>query len=66
VHLAGEGPLLLGKSDKVLSVDELERALVRPSSKEEMRELYAAAYRLVRAQIRAVGEAVVWRRVGGY
>lgn len=66
VHLAGEGPLLLGKSAKVLSEDELERALARPSSKEEMRELYAAAYRLVKAQIRARGEAAMWRRVAGY
>jgi stage II sporulation protein D len=64
VHLAGEGPMLLRFSPKSKwTREELERKLARPSSAEEMRALYAAAYNEVRALIRTEGEANIWRRV---
>ena len=64
VHLAGEGPMLLRFRQKSkLTREELERKLVRPTSAEEMRALYAAAYNEVRALIRTEGEANIWRRV---
>lgn len=63
-HIAGEGAMLLQVEIKEqLSVDELERRLSQPGSAEEMRALYAAAYREVSALIKAEGEAGVWRRV---
>jgi stage II sporulation protein D len=65
-HVAGEGGMLARfESKKKLARDELEHKLVRPASAEEMRTLYAAAYREVRALIDAEGEAGVWRRVVG-
>ena len=64
VHVAGEGALLARAAPKQkLSREEVERRLERPSSAEEMRALYAAAYNEVRALIRTEGEANVWRRV---
>lgn len=63
-HIAGEGALLAHDEMKTkLSIDELESRLSQPASAEEMRELYAAAYREVWALIRTEGEAEVWRRV---
>jgi stage II sporulation protein D len=65
-HVAGEGGMLARfESKKKLARDELEHKLVRPASAEEMRTLYAAAYREVRALIDAEGESAVWRRVTG-
>ena len=63
-HIAGEGIMLSREeSSAKLSIDELERRLTQPASAEEMRSLYAAAYREVSALIRAEGESSVWRRV---
>jgi SpoIID/LytB domain protein len=64
ISFAGEGPMLRRFASKTrLSLDELERRLARPRSAGEMRELYAAAYREVRALIQRDGEASVWRRL---
>lgn len=63
-HIAGEGLLLTKEESKEqISVDELERRLKQPASAEEMRFLYAAAYREVSTLIRTEGEASVWRRL---
>lgn len=63
-HIAGEGAMLSHvETNEQLSIDELERRLLLPGSAEEMRSLYAAAYREVAALIRADGEASVWRRI---
>jgi hypothetical protein len=62
-HIAGEGALLAHDEETKLTIDEIERRLNQPASPEEMRALYAAAYREVWALIRAEGEAEVWRRV---
>jgi hypothetical protein len=64
VYVAGEGAMLAPfNPGSKWSRDELERRLARPASAEEMRALYAASYKEVRALIRAEGEASVWRRV---
>lgn len=64
IYVAGEGAMLARFDPKVKwSREELERKLERPSSAEEMRALYAASYKEVRALIRAEGEASVWLRV---
>ena len=64
ISFAGEGRLLERFRSKTrLSLDELERRLASPGSADEMRELYAAAYREVRALIQREGEASVWRRL---
>ena len=64
VHMAGEGAMLARAGAKQKwTREEIERRLERPASVEEMRALYAAAYREVRALIRAEGESNVWRRV---
>ena len=63
-HIAGEGAMLEREhGNEEISVDELERRLTQPASPEDMRLLYAAAYREVSALIRAEGEASVWRRL---
>jgi stage II sporulation protein D len=65
IQFAGEGPMLLRfESNERLPVDELERKLAHPGSAAEMRSLYAAAYRAVRALIQKEGEPGAWRRVG--
>jgi hypothetical protein len=65
IQFAGEGPMLLRfESGTRLSLEELERKLARPGSAGEMRSLYAAAYRAVRALIQKEGEPGVWHRVG--
>jgi hypothetical protein len=67
IHVAGEAAKLPHIENKTtLSQEELERRLARPASVAEMRELYAMAYREVRAMIQAEGEAVVWRRVARF
>jgi hypothetical protein len=67
IHLAGEAAKLPRIEDKKnLSREELERKLARPASVAEMRELYAMAYREVRAMIQAEGESAVWRRVARF
>jgi stage II sporulation protein D len=63
VYAAGEGPQLARSAPRQkISPDELERMLARPGSPQEMRALYAAAYREVGELIRREGEASVWRR----
>jgi stage II sporulation protein D len=64
-YAAGEGALLahVAAPSKRLTTDELEQQLAQPASATEMRTLYAAAYREVRALIGKEGEASVWRRV---
>lgn len=67
VHVAGEGPLLLRFEQKNAPPRaEIERQLSQiASTPEEMRSLYAAAYREVSALIRREGESSLWRRVAG-
>ena len=63
-YVAGEGAMLERFATQTkLTTGELERRLAHPSSRQEMRALYAAAYREVRTLIRQEGEANVWRRV---
>ncbi len=60
---AGEGRALAQvKLKEQLTLDELERRLSRPAAALETRELYARAYREVRALIQTDGEAAVWQR----
>jgi len=63
IYVAGEGPQLARNAPRQkISPDELEQKLARPGSPQEMRALYAAAYREVSELIRREGEASVWRR----
>jgi hypothetical protein len=64
IMFAGEGPSLERfRPKRRLTLDELERRLVRPVSASDIRTLYADAYSEVRALIRAEGEPSVWRRI---
>ncbi|HZS08894.1 MAG TPA: SpoIID/LytB domain-containing protein [Blastocatellia bacterium] len=64
IHVAGEGRSYANlPRNTTLSPEELEQKLARPASAQEMRELYAAAWREVSGIIRAEGEAKVWQRV---
>ncbi len=64
IHLAGEGARYAQvQSKKKLSSDELEKKLASPASAQEMRELYAAAWREVRVMMRAEGLSKIWQRV---
>lgn len=64
IHLSGEGKELLKVELKTkLTIDEIEKRLASPSSYEEMRALYAAAYREVLSIIRNEGESALWRRI---
>jgi stage II sporulation protein D len=64
IHVAGEGRWIgRYRGKRKLTSDEIERLLERPSSDQELRELYAAAYDEVVALIRKEGESVVWRRL---
>ena len=69
IHVAGEGGALtrgVATSRQTRpSADELNRRLEHPGSAEEMRALYAAAYREVLEMIHKEGESSVWRRVKG-
>jgi SpoIID/LytB domain protein len=61
-YVAGEGPLLSrAGSARRIQTDELERRLASPTSAEDARALYAAAYAEVSALIRREGEAAAWR-----
>lgn len=63
VYAAGEGPQLArGAPRQTIPTDELESRLARPASPQEMRALYAAAYRAVSELIRREGEASAWQR----
>ncbi|MDQ3746651.1 MAG: SpoIID/LytB domain-containing protein, partial [Acidobacteriota bacterium] len=63
VYAAGEGPQLARSAPRqTIPTDELESRLARPASPQEMRALYAAAYRAVSELIRREGEASAWQR----
>ncbi|HVF48892.1 MAG TPA: SpoIID/LytB domain-containing protein [Pyrinomonadaceae bacterium] len=63
-YVAGEGALLSRSAPRTkIPPVELERKLQQPASAQEMRTLYAAAFREVSALIRSVGEANLWRRI---
>ncbi len=63
-YTAGEGALLLSANpSQKLSTAELELKFAQPAAAQEMRALYAAAYRVVSALVQQEGEASVWRRV---
>ena len=63
-YAAGEGAHVARTTPtEKLSTAELEQRLAQPSSAQEMRALYAAAYRAVLALVQQEGEANVWRRV---
>lgn len=64
VHLAGEGEMVARYQPKSsMSVEAVEQALASAKSAAEMRNAYAAAYRVVKELIQAEGEAKVWQRV---
>ncbi len=64
LYLAGEGPTISRYAPKAkLTTDELEKKLERPSSQQEMRALYAEAYRSVFDLIRTEGEADAWKKL---
>ena len=66
IYVAGEGAQLARSASQLnLTRDELTERLERPSSPEEMRSLYFAAYREVQKLIRTEGEASIWRRAFG-
>jgi stage II sporulation protein D len=63
LHLAGEGQLISRSSHKnKIEISELEHQLTRPSSADQMRTAYAAAYNAVMRLIQTEGESSVWRR----
>jgi SpoIID/LytB domain protein len=61
IHFAGEGRLYAAGKEKVAQ-DELDKRLTNPATPQEMRVLYAAAYREVTALMRAEGEPKVWQK----
>jgi SpoIID/LytB domain protein len=64
IYVAGEGAMFTRFETKgELSTDVLEQRLISPASAEDMRALYATAYRRVQALIRSEGESKVWRLV---
>ena len=67
VFVSGEGASLARRAPKSdIALDVLGERLARPGSPEEMRALYAAAYRAVSALVAREGEEGVWRRVANY
>src|SRR5215471_17291064 len=64
IYLAGEGEMISRYlKRRLLSDEELEQRLERPSSQEEMRSLYAQAYISVAGHVRSEGEAALWKRL---
>lgn len=64
IHVAGEGAHLARFETKErLSTEVIEQRLALAVSAQEMRALYAAAYRQVQALVSSEGESSVWRRV---
>lgn len=64
IHFAGEGPMIARYDTKrKLSLEDLERELASARSSQQMRSLYAAAYRAVNQLIASEGEPPTWRRV---
>jgi hypothetical protein len=66
IQLAGEGETIKQYLKRgMLSDDELEKRLERPTSQQDMRGLYAHAYISVARMVREQGEASVWRKLAG-
>jgi hypothetical protein len=64
LYYSGEGAGLLKTVKKIkISTDELEKKLDASPSSDEMRGLYAAAFREVSAIINKEGEAGLWKRI---
>jgi SpoIID/LytB domain protein len=65
IHCAGEAKFYAGErqAERKMSLAELEGKLSRPGSSQEMKQLYALAWREVRNLIQAEGEAAIWQRV---
>ncbi|MGA9994941.1 MAG: SpoIID/LytB domain-containing protein [Pyrinomonadaceae bacterium] len=64
IYAAGEGAMISRYAPKdKLSIKELEERLAQTSSQQEMRSLYAAAYREVATLIQTEGESRVWQRI---
>jgi hypothetical protein len=63
LYFAGEGRMLLKYGTKSrVSTDEIETALSKRSTADEMRRAYAAAYQEVNRLIISSGETSVWQR----
>ena len=66
IYLAGEGSMLARYATKTeMSPVEIEKRLERPGSQQEMRAMYALAYRQVNQLIQKEGESRVWLRIAG-
>ena len=66
LYLAGEGPTISRYQRRgTLTTEELEKRLERPGSQQDMRALYAEAYRAVFDLIKTGGEASVWKKLAG-
>ncbi len=66
LYLAGEGPTISRYQRRgTLTTEELEKRLERPGSQQDMRALYADAYRAVSSLVRNNGEASVWKKLAG-
>lgn len=62
VYLAGEGKMLgVHQPKNSMTVESVEKALASAKSATEMRNAYAAAYKLVKELIQAEGEGKVWK-----
>ena len=67
IYLAGEGQSMSHYAPKTrLNSDELERRLERPTSQQDMRAPYAAAYRDVIGLIQRQSESGVWQQLAKY
>lgn len=66
IYLAGEGSMFTRHQGKrALPPEELEKRIERPGSQQEMRTLYAEAYRAVFSLVRNNGEASMWKKLAG-
>ncbi|HEX5703120.1 MAG TPA: SpoIID/LytB domain-containing protein [Pyrinomonadaceae bacterium] len=64
IYLAGEGAMFSRYQRRgLLTGEELEKRLQRPSTQSDMRMLYAEAYLKVTEMVRNEGEASVWKRL---
>jgi SpoIID/LytB domain protein len=64
LYLAGEGSTISRYATKAKpTTDQIEKKLERPSSQQDMRALYAAAYGAVLNLIRNESEASVWKKL---
>ena len=64
IYLAGEGSMIARYATTTkLSTDEIEKRLARPGSQQEMRMLYALAYKQVVDLVRTGGEPSVWKKL---